>query len=78
MYWAVHHLRAAWYWQLTNGVVTSEAVAGQHSLNTGDPVIHTQGSGEVLHHCLVPVIRECTAGKAIKLRFGLEWKQPAT
>ena len=39
---------------LTDGVVTGEAIARQHSLDAGDPVIHAQGSGEVLHHLLVP------------------------
>ena len=51
---------------LTDGVVASEAVASQHSLNAGDPVINAQGSGEVLHHLLVPVVSvEGMVGKAL-------------
>jgi hypothetical protein len=44
--------------RLTDGVLAGEAVAGQHSLNTGNEVIHGDGGGEVLGNALLPAGRE--------------------
>lgn len=40
--------------ELTDGVVTGEAVCSQSHLQAGDEVIHAHGAGEVLGHLDVP------------------------